>query len=108
MKKLFLILAVALVFASTAMADCWIGGTYTLDPNATAAELWMLPDAAKVMDLMVPAAQFNHTFVGATNLTGKTFYIKQTFPGGVTNDGIAMAPTSVIPAAITHILSGCE
>ncbi len=107
MKKLFLVLAMV-AFASVAMADCWIGGTYTLDPNATAAELWMLPDNTKVKNLTVPAAQFLHTFTGVSNLTGKTFFIKQTFPGGVTNASVAMAPTSVVPASITHILSGCE
>jgi hypothetical protein len=114
MKKLFLILAMV-AFASVAWADCWVGGTYTLDPNATAAELWMItpvqgedPAVSKVIDLAVPADQFIHTFAGVSNLDGKTFFIKQTFPGGVTNDSAAMASTSVIPASITHILSGCE
>lgn len=111
MKKIKIAILLSLILlasTSLASADCWIGGTYTLDANAQAAELFMLPDGTKVMDLAVPAAQFNHTFVGMSDLTGKTFFIRQTFVGGITNDSAAMAATNVIPATIDHLLGGCQ
>jgi len=108
MKKLFLILAMLLVLASNAMADCWIGVDYGLDPNAQSAALWMLPENVSIGALPVPPIPSVVNIPGITSVTGKTFFIRQTFLGGITNDNTAAAATPVMPAVINHILSGCE